>query len=113
MSSFFILIFNFNSNITFAKWHPENSLRTTVNLNAESNATKLIEDIGGTAITVTRVICMGVAVSMLIILGIKYMVSAPNDRAQVMKHAWVYFIGAAVMFASSGIISLIANAAKY
>ena len=113
--SFFVifLMFYINSNITLAKWEPANQLRNTVKLNTESNMTNLATDLGGTAITVTRVICMGVAFSMLIVLGIKYMVSAPNDRAQVMKHAWVYFIGAVVMFTSSGIISLIAKAVKY
>lgn len=56
---------------------------------------------------VVQLIGVGVAVIMLIYLGIKYMVSSVSDRAEIKKHAIVYVIGAVLMFGSAGIIDMI------
>lgn len=66
-----------------------------------------INDIAGTAITVTQIIAMGVAIIMLIVLAMKYMLSAPGDKASIQKHAVVYIVGAIVMFACTGILEII------
>ena len=107
-----IIVLCMGNTFSFAKWDPQNELINKSELTAESNMTELAQDLGGTAITVTRVIAMGIGLVMLIILGIKYMTSAPSDKAQVIKHAWVYFVGALIMFASSGIITFIAETAQ-
>lgn len=66
-----------------------------------------INDIAGTAITVTQIIAMGVAIIMLIVLAMKYMLSAPGDKASIQKHAVVYIVGAIAMFACTGILEII------
>ncbi len=66
-----------------------------------------INDIAGTAITVTQIIAIGVAIIMLIVLAMKYMLSAPGDKATIKKHAVVYIIGAIAMFACTGILEII------
>lgn len=66
-----------------------------------------INDMAGTAITVAQVIAVGVAIIMLIVLAMKYMLSAPSDRADIKKHAVVYVVGAVVMFACTGILEII------
>lgn len=66
-----------------------------------------INDIAGTAITITQVIAIGVAIIMLMVLAMKYMLSAPEDKASIKKHAVVYVVGAIVMFASTGILEII------
>ena len=106
-----LIVVGLGNTFSLAVWDRQNELRNKSELTAESDLTKKIQDIGGIAITVTRVIAMGIGLSMLIILGIKYMTSAPSDKAQIIKHAWVYFVGAFIMFASSGIITLIAETA--
>lgn len=58
-------------------------------------------------ITIARVIATGVAVIMLIVLAMKYMIAAPGDRADIKKHAVVYVVGAVVLFATSGILTII------
>ena len=63
-------------------------------------------------ITIARTVATGVAVIMLVVLAMKYMISAPGDRAEIKKHAVVYVIGAVVLFASSGILSIILKFAK-
>lgn len=74
---------------------------------ASEDVTTPLTNLAGTVITVVKVVCAGVAVIMLIVLGIKYMTSAPNERASIMKHAWVYLVGAIILFASSGIITIL------
>lgn len=77
---------------------------TTVNDNGAVSATN---SIAKSIITITRTICMGVAVTMLIVLAIKYMSAAPGDKATIKKSAVTYVVGAIVMFAAAGILSII------
>jgi len=72
-----------------------------------SNTSKAAQDITGTILGVVQVIGIAVAVIMLIVLAIKYISAAPNDKAEIKKHAVVYVVGAVVLFAASGIIGII------
>ena len=65
------------------------------------------QKIGGAIITVARVACTGIAVIMLIVLAIKYMSAAPSDRASIKKSAVQYTVGAMIMFAAAGILTII------
>ena len=65
------------------------------------------KDITGTILGVIQVIGVAIAVIMLIVLAIKYISAAPNDKAEIKKHAVVYVVGAVVLFAASGIIGII------
>lgn len=58
-------------------------------------------------IGIFQVVAVGVAIIMLIVLAIKYMSSAPSDRAEIKKHAVVYIVGAVICFGASGILGII------
>ena len=45
--------------------------------------------------------------SMLAAVAMKYMSSAPGDRAEIKKHAVIYVVGAIVLFGSAGILEII------
>ena len=64
-------------------------------------------NITGAILGVVQVIGVAIAVIMLIVLAIKYISAAPNDKAEIKKHAVVYVVGAVVLFAASGIIGII------
>lgn len=64
-------------------------------------------NISGAVITIARIICMGVAITMLVLVAIKYMTAAPGEKADIKKHAVIYVVGAVVMFASTGILGII------
>lgn len=51
----------------------------------------------------------GIALIMISILGIKYMMSAPNEKADVKKQITPMAIGAIILFGSVNIIQIIAN----
>lgn len=77
-----------------------------------SSLASSIQTIGGSVLGVAQVIGMVVAVVMLIVLAIKYISAAPNDKAEIKKHAVVYIVGAIILFAASGILGIIKNVAS-
>ena len=83
------------------------TINNQVNATADGNVTKSVKSIAGSVITIAKVICAGVAVAMLTVLGIKYMSAAPGEKADIKKHAVPYVIGAVIMFGCTGILSII------
>ena len=83
----------------------------TRNAHDSTGTATAIQKILGAALTVAQVIGVGVAVIMLIVLAIKYISAAPSDKAEIKTHAVVYVVGAIVLFAASGILQVIKNAA--
>lgn len=84
----------------------------TITSNTTSNTATAAQNITGTILGVVQVIGVAVAVIMLIVLAIKYISAAPNDKAEIKKHAVVYIVGAVVLFAASGIIGIIRDFAS-
>lgn len=89
------------------------------NLNAFDNQVSsaasmqnLVNDTAVTAISVARIVCVTIAIVILLVIAMKYMISAPGDRADIKKHAIHYVIGAFILFAVTGILSIIDNFAK-
>lgn len=63
--------------------------------------------IAGAVISIAKVICAGVAIVMITVIAMKYMMAAPSEKADIKKHAVVYVVGAIVMFAATGILTII------
>ena len=72
-----------------------------------SDISNTMGNLSGIILQVVQVIGTAVAVIMLIVLAIKYISAAPNDKAEIKKHAVVYVVGAIILFAASGILGLI------
>lgn len=72
-----------------------------------SGASTSMQNILNAILSVVQVVGIGVAVIMLVVLAIKYISAAPNDKAEIKKHAVVYVVGAVILFAASGIIQII------
>ncbi len=79
---------------------------------SNSTLASSVQNIGGYILGVAQVVGMIVAVVMLIVLAIKYISAAPNDKAEIKKHAVVYIVGAIILFAASGILGIIRNVAS-
>ena len=73
----------------------------------EGDASKKVGDVLDNILAIVQVVGIGLAVIMLIVLAIKYISSAPNDKAEIKKHAVVYVVGAILLFASAGVIGLL------
>lgn len=65
----------------------------------------------GIVISVLRVVGATVAIVMLLVIAMKYMTSAPGDKADIKKHAVAYVIGAVILFGVSGILGILVEIA--
>lgn len=79
----------------------------TITSDTSSEVATSIGNVTGTIIGVVQIVGVAVAVIMLIVLAIKYISAAPNDKAEIKKHAVVYIVGAVILFAASGILGII------
>ena len=87
-------------------------LNSMLKSNVDGTPINKVRELAQSAITITQVIGVGVALITLIVLAMKYMVSAPNERAEITKHARMYVIGAVVLFGSVGILEIIKDIAE-
>lgn len=74
-----------------------------------SGASKSVLYIIQSILVIVQVVATGIAVIMLIVLAIKYMGSAPNEKASIKNSAIQYVVGAVVLFSAAGILGIIRN----
>ncbi len=61
----------------------------------------------GIALDIIRIVAFCIGLLLLIIIGIKYIIATPELRAELKKDVPNYFIGAAILFAASGILQFV------
>lgn len=61
---------------------------------------------------VVTVICYAAAFILLIVLGVKWLIAAPDAKADMKKSAIVYVVGAIMVFAAGAILQVIRGLAK-
>jgi len=83
------------------------ALDTFDNVSDDSGAKSSVTNIIGRVIDIARVIGAGVAIIMLIVLAIQYISASPEGKAELKKTATIYIVGAIVLFAATGILSVI------
>ena len=109
---FFVIFFSvcFILNNTYAV-NAANAVNISIldNYSWTNPAKTQTNDIGGAIIAIMQVVGVSIATIMLIGIAIKYMTSAPNDRAEIKKHMIPYIIGAVFIFAATAIVGIIKN----
>lgn len=65
-----------------------------------------------TIIGLVQIVGTAVAIIMLIWLGIKYVIAAPDEKAEIKKGAFIYVIAAIFIFAASNIVGIVAQFGK-
>ena len=85
---------------------PSTSVFDNASTNTGDAEGKISSFMGG-IIKIARYIGVAVAVLMLIILAIKYISAAPSEKAEIKKSAVIYVVGAVMLFAASGILTII------
>ena len=63
-------------------------------------------------IGIVQFICYAAAVILLIVLGVKWLIAAPDQKADIKKSAVIYVIGAVLVFAAGAILQVIRNVAN-
>lgn len=83
-------------------WGPQN----------DGGISQTAQDVMGTIIIVIRIVGVGIAIIMTTYVAIKYMSAAPNEKAEFKKSATGLIVGAVVLFATSGILGILADFAS-
>ena len=66
----------------------------------------------GTAINIIRIVGTGISIIMITYMAIKYMTSAPQERAEFKKSAAIYVVGAILIFGGTNVLTSIMNFAS-
>ncbi len=74
-----------------------------------SAASESVKNMSGGILAVVRIAAVGIGLIMLTVLGMKYMLASPGDRAEIKGSAIRYILGAVIMFAAAALLSIIAS----
>lgn len=103
-----VLMFTSFVNIAYADDIDPDDFKDIYNQSGTSDITSKtgqilnIVQIGGTAVSVI----------LLIILGIKYMVSSPNEKATIKEKLIPYVIGVVIFFAATNLVAIVIGFAQ-
>lgn len=101
------LVASFTNNV-FADW-ATTAISGVDSASGDAKTNQAARNITGALLAVFRIAAVGIALIMLVVVAIKYMSAAPEGKAEIKKHAVIYVVGAVVLFASAGILSIIEN----
>ena len=73
------------------------------------NGTDGISNVGNGVVRILTTIGIIASVIVLIVLGIKYMMGSPEEKAEYKKTLMPYIIGAGLVFAASAIAQVVFN----
>lgn len=68
-----------------------------------------IMEVANLVLGVIQVIGVAVAVAMLVVLAIKYISAAPAEKADIKKSAFIYVVGALLLFGGVAVLNIIQN----
>ena len=71
-----------------------------------------IRTIGGMILGVVQVIGVAVAVIILVVLAMKYMTASPGEKADIKKSAFIYVVGALLLFGGVAFLNIIQSAGR-
>ena len=99
------LIVSAISSVAFARTNinPQDYMNKVDNTGAADSAERIV----GTLIDVFQVVGVGVAIIMLVMLAIKYLSAAPNEKAEIKKSVSIYVLGAVLLFAAAGVLEIV------
>lgn len=111
---FFVGIFPVFTNVVFAdsSYNYSQTLTDVSGWAGENGNAEIANKTRGIAASLIYIIQMvgtGIAIVMLTYFGIKYMLAAPDAKADFKKSATGYIVGAVILFAAVNIIGIISN----
>lgn len=76
------------------------------------SGTSTLSNKTGQIINIVQIAGTGISVIALIVLGIKYILSSPNEKATVKEQLIPYVIGAIIFFAASNLVAIVIGFAQ-
>ena len=71
-----------------------------------------ITNVSDMILGIVQIIGVAVAVIMLVVLAIKYLSAAPGEKAEIKKSAFIYVIGALLLFGGVAFLNIIQRAGE-
>jgi hypothetical protein len=93
-------VFGENSNFDVSKFE-------AVDKSSAGAAATSVSNMSGSVLAIVRIVAVGIGLIMLTVLGMKYLLAAPGDRAEIKGSAFRYVLGALIMFGAAEIFALI------
>ena len=103
LTLFILSYFSNIVNVRAAGWEEEIE-KTTINDGGKINSAMEV------TIGVVQVVGIGVAVIMIVVVGTKYIIAAPSEKANIKRQTVIYLIGAVLLFATSSVLRIIIDA---
>ena len=88
---------------------PKTAMNGMNNMTSKPDGADTLKPVLNAIIGVIQVAGTGISLIMVSVLGIRYMLASPNDKADVKKQIIPMIIGAIILFGSVNIIQIIAN----
>lgn len=107
-----LIVISFITTMSFATDDPFSTKQFENSSKVPEKLTNLTENSSQTIISVVRIIAVTIAVTMLLVISMKYMLSSAGDRADIKKHAVAYVIGAFILFGVTGILGILVDLSK-
>lgn len=103
----FFCIDNLNNVYAFGKDEVKGILTdgSEVDQDVSNKITKTIKVV----LDVIRIVGFGISMIMVVSFGIKYMVTMPAERAQMMKQSMIYMLGALLLFGASFLVGIVSK----
>ena len=79
------------------------------NMSTSTNVSNSLKSTGQTVLGVLNIVATGTAIVMLLYIAIKYMISAPDAKAEYKKTATMYAIGAVIIFIAPKLARMVIN----
>lgn len=76
------------------------------NYTPSEDGVKTLFKVGNNILSILQVIALGVTVVATLVLAIKYMYSAPEDKATIKKQLIPYIIGGVLVFGATSLVKL-------
>ncbi len=111
----FIILILFSIGVLFSNsilaWDMEKQLngfeKVKIGTSGHDHVGNTVTNVVGAIINLVSTIGAGIAIIMLVVLGIQYITSGSQEKANVKKDLNAYVIGAVILFGVSGILKLL------
>lgn len=76
-------------------------------IGTSTSAKTSVINTSSTILYVIKIVGTGIAILMLLYLAIKYIIASPDGKAEYKKTAFIYVVGAVILFAAPRFVELI------
>lgn len=82
------------------------------NISSIGDSQTKVKKVIGTVLDIVRFVGIGIALIILMYIGVKFMLAAPSEKANIKQYSINYVIGAAILIGASGILTIIKDFAQ-